>query len=155
MLIGPRLPGVIYNQWRFVEDDLYGIAARVQEYDEKARLIIGPDRALAIARWIPIYEQLVGGGWVLAKWCKDPYTGESLYGEPDARVLLDMRLSDSYLIRSMREYQAKMWDGIEEADRKRLQQRVEDEMPAAEKLAWAAHRKDLGRQDMISVPAGV
>ena len=154
MLVGSPLPGTLFGDWRFVDGDLYGVAGRVREYDKDARLITNDERKLALARWVPIYGRLAGGAWALARWCKDPETGEQLVGEPDARVLRDMRAADSHR-RNMKQYALRQRDAEVQHDRSRREKLIEAEMPYAERMAWLAYRKDNNNQTFASVPKGI
>lgn len=99
MRLGPPIQTEIYSEWRFVDDDLYDINQRVRNYDKDARLVCEDgSRRLGLARWVKAGDFSAGGAWLLACYLTDPVTGEQLVGEPDARVLTDMRNRDFTLV---------------------------------------------------------
>jgi hypothetical protein len=94
MKIGQPVKGIMTQHWRFVEDDLYGIADRVIEYDEDARLAIHTEGRLGIVRYARA-EWAPEGAWVVAFNLNDDDSVDGYwYGEPDARVLDQMGRAD-------------------------------------------------------------
>jgi hypothetical protein len=94
MKIGQPVQGLLTQNWRFVEDDLYGIADRVIEYDSDARLGIHIDGRLGILRFAKT-EVTPGGAWIVAFNLDDPLSLDGYwYGEPDSRVIEQMGRAD-------------------------------------------------------------
>jgi hypothetical protein len=82
------------QHWRFVEDDLYGIADRVIEYDSDARLGIHTEGRLGILRYAKT-DFAPEGAWIVAFNLDDPDSPDGYwYGEPDGRVLDQMGRAD-------------------------------------------------------------
>ena len=156
MKLGDPIGSVMYEDWRFVEEDLYDISRRVTEYDSEARLARQNDTGhLGLARRIA--NPLDGGGhiWVIARRLQDKDTGEPLAAEPDARVLDEQQSSDAFRCQDLprwRKAQQRMWVLEEEAKRLRV---VEENMANAEEFVWTFRKKDLGRNDSILVPSAV
>lgn len=156
MVIGDPIGSVLYEDWRFVESDLYNIADRVTEYDSEARLARQEDSGhLGLARRIA--SPFDGGGhiWVIARRLQDKETGEPLTGEPDARVIDEQQSSDAFRCQDLdrwRKAQERMWVLEEEAKHARA---VEENMANAEEFVWTFRKKDLGRKDAILVPSSV
>jgi len=94
MKIGQPVEGLLTQNWRFIEDDLYGIADRVIEYDPDARLGIHTDGRLGLLRFART-EVTPGGAWVVAFNLSDPASLDGYwYGEPDSRVIDQMCRAD-------------------------------------------------------------
>lgn len=85
--------------------DLFDIANRVQELDPEAILVryvardgAYPHGQLGVARWVE--DQELDGSrtqyWWLAITCRDPATAEPMVGVADGRILMMMRLYDSW-----------------------------------------------------------
>lgn len=156
MLIGKELEAA--KGWFLVDADLHDVSGRVREYDGLARLAFCPEtRQLGIARFNERWPGKPGGGYCLARECQDRETGEYLTGEPDARVLWDMRMSDSHFqIRGTFDSWARKYRDRQEAARRRKRAADLDAMmDDAERVAHAANTKDFGWQPMISVPKKV
>jgi len=98
MKLGTDVPGIFTEGVYFVEDDLYGIAKQVEEYDADARLVanVFDEHKLGIARFVRDQKWAPGGAWVVAFWCNDQTTGAPLAGEPDARVMELVRKFDTH-----------------------------------------------------------
>jgi len=156
MKLGDPIGSVLYEDWRFVEEDLYNISNRVTEYDSEARLARHNDSGqLGLAR--RIVAPFDGGGhiWVIARRLRDKETNDPLDGEPDARVLDEQQSSDAFRCQDLarwRKAQQRMWILEEEAKQARA---VEQNMANAEEFVWTFRKKDLGRNDSILVPASV
>lgn len=156
MRLGEQIGSVLYEDWRFVEEDLHNIADRVTEYDSEARLARQEETGhLGLARRID--APFDGGGhiWVIARRLRDKETGEPLTGEPDARVLDEQQSSDAFRVDDLDRYrkaQERMWILDQEVRRAR---EIEAEMENAEKFVWTLRNKDLDRKDKIWVPASV
>lgn len=156
MKIGDPIGSVLYEDWRFVESDLYNIAERVTEYDSEARLARQNDTGnLGLARRIA--SPFDGGGhiWVIARRLHDKETGEPLTGEPDARVIDEQQSSDAFRCADLprwRKAQERMWILEEEAKHARD---VESNMANAEEFVWTFRKKDMGMKNAILVPSSV
>jgi hypothetical protein len=154
--LGDQIGSVLYEDWRFVEEDMHNISGRVTEYDSEAKLARQEDTGhLGLARRIT--SPFDGGGhiWVIARRLHDEDTGEPLTGEPDARVIDEQRRSDAFRVDNLdrwRKTQERMWVLDQEM---RAAQEVEKNMANAEEFVWTFRRKDLGRKDTILVPASV
>lgn len=147
MLLGSELltaPG-----WRFVEGDLYGVAGRVREYDRDARLVREDQTGrLGIARQ-------VNGRVLLACECMDWDTQRPLTGEPDPRVLIDMRHRDSHQIKSLRVWNRRHRDAREKRERADFMAMSESNGEHAERMVHTIGRKDRGIRNFASIPRGV
>lgn len=94
MKLGEPIHGLYTDNWRFVEEDLYGITDRVIEYDKDARLACHEDGRLGIARWVQD-SYCPGGTWLIAFNLTDPISEDGYWrGEPDARVVDQMARGD-------------------------------------------------------------
>lgn len=153
MLVGPELP--LDPGWRIVEDDLYGIAGRVREHDPDARLVRedGTGR-LGLAHLNRRTSMIPGGAMMLARPCIDWDTGADLVGAPDARVIRDMRHSDSHRIANLTAWNRRRRDALAAQRERDRRERSERNAPHAEQMAWAMHH-DLGWQPRISVPRDI
>jgi hypothetical protein len=153
MRLGEQIGSALYEDWRFVEEDLHNIATRVTEYDSEARLARQEETGhLGLARRID--SPFDGGGhiWVIARRLQDQETGEPLTGEPDARVLDEQQSSDAFRVSDLdrwRKTQERMWVIDQEVRRAR---EIEAEMENAEKFVWTLRNNDLGHKTKIWVP---
>lgn len=153
MRLGEQIGSALYEDWRFVEEDLHNIATRVTEYDSEARLARQEETGhLGLARRID--SPFDGGGhiWVIARRLRDQETGEPLTGEPDARVLDEQQSSDAFRVDDLdrwRKTQERMWVLDQEVRRAR---EIENEMENAEKFVWTLRNKDMGQKTKIWVP---
>lgn len=156
MKLGDPIGSALYEDWRFVEEDMHNISGRVTEYDSEAKLARQDETGhLGLARRIT--SPFDGGGhiWVIARRLHDQETGEPLTGEPDARVLNEQQSSDAFRVSDLprwRKAQERMWIINEEVRRAR---EIEQNMGNAEEFVWNFRRKDLGRKDSILVPSSV
>lgn len=133
MLLGSRMPGPVRG-WRFVENDLYGVARRVTELDGAARLIREDGTGqLGLARWVEP-SHFHRGGWAFVRALNDTKTDEPLMGEPDARVITWMRVSDSQRIRDMREWHRRAQDAEWRAEARQDAQFSEQNLDMAERF---------------------
>jgi hypothetical protein len=95
MKIGEPVQGLLTQNWRFVEEDLYGITDRVIQYDEHARLGIHTDGRLGILRFVTT-AVTPGGAWLVAFNLHDSLSVDGYwYGEPDSRVIEQMGRADT------------------------------------------------------------
>jgi hypothetical protein len=156
MRLGEPIGSALYDDWRFVEEDMHNISGRVTEYDSEAKLARQEETGhLGLARRID--SPFDGGGhiWVIARRLHDQETGDPLTGEPDARVLNEQRSSDAFRVDNLdrwRKAQERMWVLDQEVRRAR---EIEEQMENAEKFVWHARTKDLGHKNKIWVPASV
>lgn len=94
MRLGEPVQGLLTQNWRFVEDDLYGITDRVMDYDSNARLAAHLDGRLGIVRFVQT-AVTPGGAWIVAFNLSDPLSPDGYwYGEPDGRVIEQMGRGD-------------------------------------------------------------
>lgn len=148
MLIGRRLPGDAWDHYSFVEADMFDIGRRVTEYDRDARLVVNPETLeLAVARWVPEYERITGGGWVVALML--PYRGE-----PDARVVEAMRESDASN-KNVKYWRLRRRARKVAEDRARRLAAREFHKPYAERFVHAHHRVDEGWKPFAAIPRGI
>ncbi len=154
MLLGTELP--LDPGWRVVEGDLYNISRRVREYAPDARLVCDPQTGeLGLAHFNRFSNIIPGGSMQLARTCVDWRTGEALVGTPDARVITDMRYSDSYQIKNQTVWNRK------QRDRRHAREAAKDARmsdwsdPYAERMAWEMTRNDFHHPAPVSVPRGV
>jgi hypothetical protein len=156
MRLGEQIGSVLYDDWRFVEEDMHNISGRVTEYDSEAKLARQEETGhLGLAR--RINSPFDGGGhiWVIARRLHDQETGEPLTGEPDARVLDEQQSSDAFRVDNLdrwRKAQERMWVLDQEV---RAAREVERNMENAEEFVWTFRKKDIGRKDTILVPSSV
>lgn len=151
MRLGPALdaaPG-----WRPVTEDLYEIADRVREYDDLALLVRDDAGRLGIARFNGRWPGRVGGDYVLARECIDPYDGSPLTGCPDARVLSDMGRTDGHrrLRGSFDSYVRRQRDAHERVRARKRAQEMDEHMYHAEHVAHLAYTKDFGWKPSMRV----
>lgn len=134
MRLGEHLPTLIYSDWRFVEEDMYNVCGRVQDYDPGARLVRHDSSGhLALAVWNDKSPVYTGGAWMVAKRLYYPGTDDPWTGEPDARILDIQRDSDSHRVKNLADWRRK------------------------EKLAWEAEheaRERAARQDSAEFAEG-
>jgi hypothetical protein len=125
MRLGEHLPTLIYSDWRFVEDDIYGVAGRVKEYDPGARLVRQDgSNHLALAVWNDKSPVFKGGAWMVAKRLFYPGSDEAWDGEPDARILEIQRAADAHRISDLdawRRMEKAAWDAENEAREREAQ----------------------------------
>jgi hypothetical protein len=156
MRLGEPIGSALYEDWRFVEEDMHNICERVTEYDSEAKLARQEESGhLGLAR--RINAPFDGGGhiWVIARRLHDEETGEPLTGEPDKRVLDEQRRADAFRVDNLdrwRKAQERMWIIDQEVRRAR---EIEKQMEHAEEFVWTFRKKDLGRKDSILVPSSV
>jgi hypothetical protein len=156
MQLGEPIGSVLYDDWRFVEEDMHNISGRVTEYDSEAKLARQEETGhLGLAR--RINAPFDGGGhiWVIARRLHDEETGDPLTGEPDKRVLDEQRRADAFRIDNLdrwRKAQERMWVLDQEV---RHAREIESQMANAEEFVWTFRKKDLGRKDSILVPSSV
>jgi hypothetical protein len=156
MRLGEPIGSVLYDDWRFVEEDMHNISGRVTEYDSEAKLARQEETGhLGLAR--RINAPFDGGGhiWVIARRLHDEETGDPLTGEPDKRVLDEQRRADAFRIDNLdrwRKAQERMWVLDQEV---RHAREIESQMANAEEFVWTFRKKDLGRKDSILVPSSV
>lgn len=156
MRLGEPIGSALYEDWRFVEEDMHNISERVTEYDSEAKLARQEESGhLGLAR--RINAPFDGGGhiWVIARRLHDEETGEPLTGEPDKRVLDEQRRADAFRVDNLdrwRKAQERMWIIDQEVRRAR---EIEKQMEHAEEFVWTFRKKDLGRKDSILVPSSV
>lgn len=156
MRLGEPIGSALYDDWRFVEEDMHNIGERVTEYDSEAKLARQEETGhLGLAR--RINAPFDGGGhiWVIARRLHDEETGEPLTGEPDKRVLDEQRRADAFRIDNLdrwRKTQERMWILDQEV---RHAREIEKQMEHAEEFVWTFRKKDLGRKDSILVPSSV
>lgn len=156
MRLGEPIGSALYDDWRFVEEDMHNISGRVTEYDSEAKLARQEESGhLGLAR--RINAPFDGGGhiWVIARRLHDEETGEPLTGEPDKRVLDEQRRADAFRIDNLdrwRKAQERMWILDQEV---RHAREIEKQMEHAEEFVWTFRKKDLGRKDSILVPSSV
>jgi hypothetical protein len=127
--------------WQPVEDDLYHVAERVQEYDKDALLVreVGTGR-LGIAHF-----NKFDGCHTLAAVCKDPSTREWLRGCPDGRVLRFMRIADGHSrIHNIDTWVRMRRDGIEAERQAWKDQYADMHREYAKEAVWRRNRVDLG-----------
>lgn len=151
MLLGREMAPSTVTGWRFVEDDLYGIASRVMEYDDLARLIRQDETGqLGLARWVESNLLIGGGYWAFVREIHDLDTDAPLRGEPDARVMRWMRSSDSRG-RSLRKWaeqsKVSMW----------MREKREEDQMRAENMEYAerfvnALKKDVSARPRAFIP---
>lgn len=157
MRLGEPLGSVLYEDWRFVEEDMHDISGRVTEYDSEARLARQEGTGhLGLARRINSpFDGHGGHVWLIARRLHDEDTGDPLTGEPDKRVLDEQRRADAFRVDNLdrwRKTQERMWILEEEV---RHAREVEKQMESAEEFVWTFRKKDLGRKDAILVPSSV
>lgn len=157
MRLGEPIGSVLYEDWRFVEEDMHDISSRVTEYDSEAKLARQEDTGhLGLARRINSpFDGHGGHVWLIARRLHDEETGEPLTGEPDKRVLDEQRRADAFRVDNLdrwRKTQERMWILEEEV---RHAREVEKQMESAEEFVWTFRKKDLGRKDAILVPSSV
>jgi hypothetical protein len=156
MRLGEPIGSALYDDWRFVEEDMHNISGRVTEYDSEAKLARHEETGhLGLAR--RINAPFDGGGhiWVIARRLHDEETGDPLTGEPDKRVLDEQRRADAFRIDNLdrwRKAQERMWVLDQEV---RHAREIESQMANAEEFVWTFRKKDLGRKDTILVPSSV
>jgi|GEM_PF-2327726 len=155
MVLGDQIGSVLYEDWRFVTEDMFRTAERVTEYDSEAKLARQNETGhLGLAR--RIQSPFGGGGfiWVIARRLHDEETGDPLTGEPDGRVLDEQRRSDAFRVDDLdrwRKTQERMWVLDQEV---RHAKSVEENMEHAEKFVWGANRaRNAGSK--IWVPSSV
>lgn len=154
MLLGRAMTPSTVTGWRFVEDDLHGIASRVTEYDADARLIREDGTGhLGIARWQSTNVLIAGGYWAFVRTMHDLDTDLPLKGEPDARVLRWMRSSDS------RGRDLRKWAERSKHAHWMREKRAEDEMrdenrDHAERFVNAL-KKDVSARPRAVIPADI
>lgn len=157
MRLGEPIGSVLYEDWRFVEEDMHDISSRVTEYDSEAKLARQEGTGhLGLARRINSpFDGHGGHVWLIARRLHDEETGEPLMGEPDKRVLDEQRRADAFRVDNLdrwRKTQERMWILEEEV---RHAREVEKQMESAEEFVWTFRKKDLGRKDAILVPSSV
>lgn len=157
MRLGEPIGSVLYEDWRFVEEDMHDISSRVTEYDSEAKLARQEGTGhLGLARRINSpFDGHGGHVWLIARRLHDDETGEPLTGEPDKRVLDEQRRADAFRVDNLdrwRKTQERMWILEEEV---RHAREVEKQMESAEEFVWTFRKKDLGRKDAILVPSSV
>lgn len=157
MRLGEPIGSVLYEDWRFVEEDMHNISERVTEYDGEAKLARQEETGhLGLARRINSpFDGHGGYVWLIARRLHDEDTGEPLTGEPDKRVLDEQRRADAFRIDNLdrwRKTQERMWVLEEEVRRAK---EVAAQMANAEEFVWNFRKKDLGRKDSILVPASM
>lgn len=157
MRLGEPIGSVLYEDWRFVEEDMHSISERVTEYDSEAKLARQDETGhLGLARRINSpFDGHGGYVWLIARRLHDEETGEPLTGEPDKRVLDEQRRADAFRVDNLdrwRKTQERMWVLEQEV---RHAKQVESQMANAEEFVWNFRKKDLGRKDSILVPASM
>lgn len=157
MRLGEPIGSVLYEDWRFVEEDMHDISSRVTEYDSEAKLARQEGTGhLGLARRINSpFDGHGGHVWLIARRLHDEETCEPLTGEPDKRVLDEQRRADAFRVDNLdrwRKTQERMWILEEEV---RHAREVEKQMESAEEFVWTFRKKDLGRKDAILVPSSV
>lgn len=157
MLIGQELafgPG-----WRLVEADLYDITGRVREYDADARLVVNEDGELGLAHFDRRSVLAPGGALIVARGCVDWAAGSSplppLTGTPDARVLWDQRVSDSWRVRDRVGWEARRRAALRRAEDRRRLARADWSGGMAEEYVHIAQRRDLGRRPFAAISKAV
>jgi hypothetical protein len=130
MRLGEHLPTLIYNDWRFVEEDMFDVCGRVQQYDPGARLVrYDESKHLALAVWNDKSPVFTGGAWMVAKRMYYPGTDDPWTGEPDARILEIQRAADSHRITNMAEWRRKeklAWEAENEAREREARKHSEE-----------------------------
>lgn len=97
MKLGSPLKTRIYADWREVEDDLYGIAKKVTEYDDKAILVRQEETGhFGLARWVTNKTFNEGGAYLVVHRFKDAIGNPMAGNEPDQRILDRQRETDAY-----------------------------------------------------------
>ena len=145
MLTGEKISrSDIFAEWRFVEADLHDITRRVKEYDSDAALVRSDrDGQLGLARKVPNYHYISNSEWVLARPLE-------LYGEPDARVIDIMYMSDNRRLGpgGMKKYHNELEAAGKRIERKRRADIINSD-EEAERAAWGL-RKDFGWKDQVA-----
>lgn len=154
MKLGDRMTGA-YTDWRVVEDDLYDIASRVQEYDSEARLIRqdGTGR-LGLARFIDAHYLTGKRGLAFAREIVDLQNDTHMTGCPDGRVLDFMRATDSRRIRRMNEWYERSLDAHWRKEAREQQDDYEADYEPAERFVHKM-RKDLSANPFAAISRGV
>jgi hypothetical protein len=92
-VIADRVPGR-FDEWFFVERDLYDIARRVREYDPDARLAFCPQTgAHGVLVWTRT-EDFPQGYWYVGFTAVHPETSDPIAGPPDGRICQMQRRFD-------------------------------------------------------------
>lgn len=151
--LGKPLSTLIYADWRKVEDDLFGIAKKVTEYDDKAILVRQDETGhFGLARFIRAKDIPEGGAYMVVHRFKDE-KGNPLDGdEPDQRILNRQRETDAYLQDSKRWVRAS--EMAMEAERQARARQLREEM--AEKVKdMMVHNRLSRHKSGILLPPGV
>lgn len=160
MRLGATVPGVLMAPWRFVAEDQHDISRRVQAIDPDARLAVNClDGQLGIVRHVRIGNAVEALGmdpqntWIIAFKVKDD-DGEPLTGEPDARVLEQMRKYDTWTKRNP--VRARQAAEAVVAHREAQRQKAERERARAMAEAYVHWgRRYYGIKNNIYVPADI
>jgi hypothetical protein len=151
VLLGDRLTGA-YTDWRVVEDDLYHIARRVQEYDSEARLIRKDESGqLGLAPWVDNYYLTGKRGLTFARAMHYLEDDSPMTGAPDGRVLSFMRAADSRRFRDMREWYARTHDAHLRREAQMETDSYEENRPHAERFIHNM-RKDVSAKPFAFIP---
>jgi hypothetical protein len=151
VLLGDRLTGA-YTDWRVVEDDLYHIARRVQEYDSEARLIRNDESGqLGLARWVDNYYLTGKRGLTFARAMHHLDDDSPMTGNPDGRVLKFMAAADSRRFRDMREWYARSHDAERRREDRVWEESYEENRPHAERFVHNM-RKDVSAKPFAFIP---
>ena len=155
MRLGDHLQTEIYADWRFVEDDLYGIAERVKEYDGEARLVRQDESGhLGLARLMPgDFMPGCAGTWLVARRLSDPETGEPLTGEPDQRVLTEQRSSDFFRVQDPVRWRKRMHGAWMLELQRRRERFAKANEEYADRMVHRMSRDSGGWQSHIYVPS--
>lgn len=154
MLLGDRMTGA-YTDWRVVEDDLYDIAGRVQEYDPEARLIRQDGTGLlGLARYVDNHYITGKRGLAFAREIVDLRDDTPLAGCPDARVIRFMEATDSRRIRRMRDWYMRTLDAHWRREARAEQEEYERQYEPAERFVHAM-RDDVSAKPFAAIGRSV
>lgn len=156
MRLGSRVPALI-TDWRFVAEDIHNISQRVRELDSDARLAMDMEnKQLGIVRRVDlpvnpdVLEANPGDTWIIGFRCRDE-DGQPITGEPDARVLEQMRRYDSWGKRNPVRFRRAAEAAVERRERHFEQMTRERAREAAEQYLFHG-RRYFGLKQNIYVP---
>jgi hypothetical protein len=157
MRLGGQVPALL-SDWRFIAQDTHDISRRVRELDPDARLAMEMDGGcLGIVRRVvlPVDPDVLQADphdtWIIGFRAADE-DGNPLTGEPDARILEQMRLRDSWRLQNPERFRRAAERAVAMREHQLQQLTRERAREFAETYLWAG-RRYAGIKHNIYVPA--
>ena len=137
----------MYEEWRFVTDDVQHISEAVREHDADCRLAWNPStQRFGLFRWATV--EGVGSAWL----CGRELRTISGTADPDRRVIHEMQESDIFRRRRPEHFYRAMRDLLRIDEERKLAARKDHFREVSEPVAFAI-RKEAGATDKAFIPA--